>query len=441
MIIENIEFEELNSDIKLRECPLVSIFCVTFNHIEYIKDCFEGFLRQNTDFIYEVVVFDDASNDGTTDIVRLYCEQYPKIFHAFIAKENIYRNPLRTKIITQMKYENLRGEYAAMCEGDDYWIDCNKLQMQIDFLRDNSDYVLTMHNARRINYSTGEEDLMKSYEASHEVRPEEVIEQKSGIWPTASMVGRKEIWFCNSFFFECGIGDWPVQLYAAACGKIYYFENVMSVYRYMLPGSWSANTYQNTAKKLIHCAKMVFFLELYDEYTNRKYHDTIVGRKNGFYYSNIYDEIEVDEIINIANEKSNLEYVHFFNSFIELYRQITDINYVKAAVNKKIYDNKHVFIMGRGKYSELLTKQLRNNNVSISGYVLSDAHYCEEEGVLPLSEMVRKFPDALILVGIGPSYYTEVLENLKRFMASNYVFPFVVDSDIKDGEYCNNLAK
>lgn len=72
---------------------MVSVWCRTYNHINYIKGALDGLVSQQTDFIYKVIVFDDASTDGTSDIVRAYAEKYPEIIYAIIAKENIYHHP------------------------------------------------------------------------------------------------------------------------------------------------------------------------------------------------------------------------------------------------------------------------------------------------------------------------------------------------------------
>jgi glycosyltransferase involved in cell wall biosynthesis len=59
--------------------PLVSISCITFNHANYIRDALDGFLIQKTNFPFEILIHDDASTDGTTEIVREYEAKYQKI--------------------------------------------------------------------------------------------------------------------------------------------------------------------------------------------------------------------------------------------------------------------------------------------------------------------------------------------------------------------------
>lgn len=112
--------------------PLVSISCITYNHVSYIRQCLDGFLMQKTDFPFEIVVHDDASTDKTAEIVREYEKKYPNIIKPIYELENQYSKPGIS--INDITFPYLRGKYIALCEGDDYWIDENKLQMQVDFL-------------------------------------------------------------------------------------------------------------------------------------------------------------------------------------------------------------------------------------------------------------------------------------------------------------------
>ena len=83
---------------------MVSIFCLTYNHAPFIKDALEGFLKQKTSFAYNVLVFDDASTDGTSDILMNYQKKYPEIFNVYISPQNTYNSPEREKILSLSQY-------------------------------------------------------------------------------------------------------------------------------------------------------------------------------------------------------------------------------------------------------------------------------------------------------------------------------------------------
>lgn len=111
--------------------PLVSIICPTYQQVGFIRAALDGFLGQRTSFPFEVVVRDDASDDGTREIVREYSRNYPGVVQTILESENRYPkiDPLTPLII------QARGEYLALCEGDDYWTDPDKLSNQVEVLQ------------------------------------------------------------------------------------------------------------------------------------------------------------------------------------------------------------------------------------------------------------------------------------------------------------------
>lgn len=124
--------------------PLLSIVCPTYNHQEFLAQTLNGFLSQQTSFAFEILVNDDASTDGTADILATYVERYPDIIRPFYHQVNQYQ---QGKTCTPGLFKEARGRYIAFCEGDDYWTDRNKLQIQVDFLENHPDYVMTYHDA------------------------------------------------------------------------------------------------------------------------------------------------------------------------------------------------------------------------------------------------------------------------------------------------------
>ena len=124
--------------------PLVSINCPAFNHVDYIRDAIHGFLMQETEFPFNVVIHDDASSDGTADVVRDYEQRYPRIIKGIYQDRNLYSQGIKRDRYTG---PFLKGKYVAHCDGDDYWMDPRKLQIQVGFLEANPDYVISCHDA------------------------------------------------------------------------------------------------------------------------------------------------------------------------------------------------------------------------------------------------------------------------------------------------------
>ena len=121
--------------------PVVSVLCSTYQHVAFIEDALRGFLGQDTPFPFEVIVRDDASTDGTADVVRDYAARFPTIIRAIL--EPVNRFP-EEKGLWRMRAA-ARGEFIALCEGDDYWIDATKLARQVAALRARPDAVLAHH--------------------------------------------------------------------------------------------------------------------------------------------------------------------------------------------------------------------------------------------------------------------------------------------------------
>ena len=119
---------------------LVSISCITYNHAPYIRECLDGFMMQQTNFPFEVLIHDDASTDGTTEIIREYAEKYPDIIKPLYEEENQWVKGRRGSAV--FNFPRAQGKYIALCEGDDYWTDPLKLQKQVDFLESHPDYVM-----------------------------------------------------------------------------------------------------------------------------------------------------------------------------------------------------------------------------------------------------------------------------------------------------------
>jgi len=114
--------------------PVVSICCITYNHRDSISEAIEGFLMQETTFPVEIIIHDDASADGTSAIIRDYLSRYPKLIRAILQTENQYSIGKPPLIYT---CKMAKGEFIAVCEGDDYWISRDKLAKQVALLESN----------------------------------------------------------------------------------------------------------------------------------------------------------------------------------------------------------------------------------------------------------------------------------------------------------------
>lgn len=125
--------------------PLVTILCTVYNHEQYLRQCLDGFVMQKTNFPFEAIVHDDASTDGSAAIIREYAHKYPDIIKPIYQTENQYRKHDGSISRAMIGVAHPEAKYIAICEGDDYWTDPDKLQLQVDFLETHADYYMTCH--------------------------------------------------------------------------------------------------------------------------------------------------------------------------------------------------------------------------------------------------------------------------------------------------------
>lgn len=263
--------------------PLVSVVCITYNHYPYIKECLEGFVNQKTDFKYEVIIHDDASTDGTTEVIREYAEKYPEIIIPMYESENQYSQG--KKFLRRIMCECTKGKYMAFCEGDDYWCDENKLQKQVDYMERNDDCTLVMHNGYSLNNETGEKKIMNPYPESAVLSERDVIIERKVMPATASMMYKSScIKEMPDLFWNAPVGDRPQRMYLTLKGSVYYLSDAMCVYRRNIKGSFSDRVAVNEEYRKKCLERMIVFFDNFNEYTENKYQEEIEYVKSREYY-------------------------------------------------------------------------------------------------------------------------------------------------------------
>jgi glycosyltransferase involved in cell wall biosynthesis len=237
---------------KSEYCPMVSVQCLAYNHEKYIRECLEGLVNQKTDFKYEVIVHDDASTDNTVSIIKEYAEKYSEIIKPIFEKENLYkRDQARMR---QIITEKLTGKYIAFCECDDYWIACDKLQKQVDFLETHPDYSMCFHSAKK-QYETNTISWLKCEDVEdRDYSPTEVF--VNWIVPTASILCRREAIENRMKMIGSNRilnGDITIVLSSAMIGKIRGMHEQMSVYRVQSSGiTYDLNARRKRAMRAPH---------------------------------------------------------------------------------------------------------------------------------------------------------------------------------------------
>lgn len=260
---------------------MVSINCITYNHEKYIAQAIESFLMQKTNFDFEILIHDDASTDNTQKIIKQYESLHPEKIKVIYQKENQYSKGIKASTINLPRAQ---GKYIALCEGDDYWEDALKLQKQVDFMEQNPDCSLCVHGGYLEKLGNRTEFKVKN--TNMYVPTEEVIAGGGWLFLTNSMLYRRE--YRNGmpdFFGNCSIGDYPLAVHLALQGKVFYFKDLMSVYRLEAEGSWTTRIVNNKEKSIAHYQEMLEVLAQLDKYTNYHYKAAVQKLENHYIYT------------------------------------------------------------------------------------------------------------------------------------------------------------
>jgi glycosyltransferase involved in cell wall biosynthesis len=253
--------------------PRVSVCVTTYNHENYISQALDSVLNQQTDFEYEILVGEDDSSDRTRDIVREYAERYPGVIRPFFNDRAnvIYINGMATG---RWNFTNLlkhaSRQYVALLEGDDFWTDGQKLQMQVDTLDANPGCSLCFHNAIVLDEATHERQAFTALDEDRIVEIDEVI--RGWIVPTASIVFRRDMLVeFPDWYFEVISGDYGLQLLLADKGPFIYLNRNMSVYR-----KHAGNLSNRLGTQKFH-RNLSWLYERFNDYTERKYERQIAA--------------------------------------------------------------------------------------------------------------------------------------------------------------------
>ena len=251
---------------------VVSIYCLVYNHEKHLRKTLEGFVGQKTDYTYEVIIHDDASTDNSAQIIREYCEKYPDIFVPIFQQENQYSKNVR--ISRTFIYPKVRGKYVAICEGDDYWCDENKLQIQVEYMESHPDCSMCVHDTALIDtdgkfigkYVNGSR-RDRDYFATDVIRAD-----GGGICQTSSYLAKREVIVDRPALFDIkGIGDYPNIIYAGISGYVHYIGRVMSCYRVGHTNSWNSKLFKQRKALIAQFEAEYEDLTRIDKETNYQY--------------------------------------------------------------------------------------------------------------------------------------------------------------------------
>lgn len=423
---------------------MVSVQCITFNHVQLIRETLEGFLMQKTSFAYEILIHDDASTDGTTEILREYEKKYPNQIRVVYEEENKWGKGFEYN--HDILLPLAKGKYIALCEGDDAWIDDRKLQLQVDYMEEHPECSLTLHKAYLqypIGYSGKRMPRAMGYEKDGILAFEEIFSDWKA--PTSSFLFRRNLYEKEpKFFRKAPTGDESLMYYMATEGEIYYFDRVMSVYNRMTPGSWTSS-FRIADKKMEEqqtklLSGYVNFLEeinAYFEYTkcdmiNSFIKDKIVGMFNYIILVyDTYDEMrERAQQFRIACHKKWWDYIE------ERTEGLWFWNYtcLQKKLGEKVRDKK-IYIYGAGILGCKLAAYCREHNILLEGFLVSNASRiettCMELPVYSVDILEKEEQEFYVIIAVTKDYAQEIADELKNREIAEYIWPFATLYDAK----------
>jgi len=296
--------------------PIVSVAMITYNHAPYIGRAIESVLMQKTTFPFEIVIGEDCSTDGANEIVLDYAKQYPETIRVITSDTNVgmMENDKRTNFAC-------RGEYIAFCEGDDYWIDPLKLQKQYQTLTQydalsvtHNSFVLTLQDGILV----GAKPRMAGGDSGF-VNPEDIILKKNNPHASSLFIKISILQQMPEWYYQSPSGDVPFRMIAANMGRMYYINEIMSVYQHGTAGSWTDRERKIDKNDPQHLKFIRNYLEMcknFDNFSGQKYHQAVQKRSQDFLIKHIFERGYKEYLDIPENQKKKIDLIVFLSKYV-----------------------------------------------------------------------------------------------------------------------------
>lgn len=226
--------------------PICTVLLITYNHVKHIEKCIQSILSQKTKYTFIIKIFDDASTDGSSEIIQKYAKMYPNLIVAHIAQKN-----MGAQANIWRAYKSVDTKYCALIETDDCWCDDTKLERQINALEQNPSCSFACHNTRIINTgdkyrkSDNNKNMIKDklFKNQNIFEYEDIKKISSGYMnhlnsrvirmscvDLDALVEKEDFLYDNCQFY-----------YLLSRGKIYYEDRIMTVYNQTGQGAFSGS--------------------------------------------------------------------------------------------------------------------------------------------------------------------------------------------------------
>ena len=249
--------------------PTVTTMITTYNHKDYIAKAIDSAVCQSGEIIHDIIISDDGSTDGTKRIIDEYVKKYPDLVHDISPTEHL-------GISGNMKhcFENARGKYIAILEGDDYWTSHLKLHKQASFLEKNKDCTMVFSRVKILR--NGKISLLTRHNGlGQKLTGQDYINAETLNLPTnfsCCMFRTDLLLKMPSLLYEGRLNEIGISFYLETIGKLGYIEEPLSVYRIHEKGTWSGSDFLSQKKQARHCFKQALSVcsKKYSDYFTKK---------------------------------------------------------------------------------------------------------------------------------------------------------------------------
>ena len=290
----------------MKEDIKVSVVIVTYNHAKFISQCIESIMNQNTSFPYEILIGEDDSKDSTRKICKDFAKKYPEKIRLFLRNRQdvIYINGHPTgryNFVETLK--QVKGKYIALCDGDDYWTDSNKLEKLVSFLESHNEISLCYHNCLELSNNELKAGFQFSPPSNQDLELSFFLKNgflilTCSIVFNSSIVKKLPLWFN-----EIGFADHTLYLMALREGKIKYFDEPMGVYRRHPGGATAKRNGLFWANENIKMYTLI--KEEFPASTHSLFEQTILRHqlKKANYYLSVKEKVNAWKVIKLILSK------------------------------------------------------------------------------------------------------------------------------------------
>lgn len=353
----------------------VSVCCITYNQKDYIRKAVDGFLMQKTNFNYEVIIYDDASTDGTVNILKEYQSKYPKIIRLILEDENqVTQNGI--DVTREFLFPQARGKYIAFCEGDDFWIYDGKLQEQFDLMEEHEEIAACYHNAILYEQDSGHIQLNVTKHLSGYISDENTICTVRGWYPTASLFMRTE-YIKEQPVFTIATGDEVWRDYLACRGKLYFINKVWSVYRWFSNGGWNTKYYNDKAFAQRYFQNLVVYLKEFNQYSQGRFEKYMkkklflgVDKYRNAHYEKEKSVIELRQCVEDLKNATD----HAIDFVLDEYYTMNVIkcrDYYQFIIEEQLNDKAELYLYGAGTEAVNALIELDKKGITPKGFIVS----------------------------------------------------------------------